>query len=218
MGNNETDIENVLNSAESAQDARDAASRERVVEKDQAHQQELSGTSNRMERFGVGPESQARVAARAERSRTNDSFHAAMMAQAYAQPVTFRVGGRNVAMSLGDMRTVASDRYNHYATQLRQLKNQGSDQEQIKAAEQRMNAYRDLMDLTDAVAAGKAPPEAINDFIEKNDIGQEIVDAALAHPDIEVSDAPPTATEKASADQTIGTQTASTFDAVFGRP
>lgn len=204
-----------MNSAEAEQDARDVASRVRVAEKDEAFNQELSGTGTRMERFGVGPDSQARVAARAERSRTGDSFHAAMMAQAYSQPVTFSVGGRDVSMSLGDMRTVASDRYNHYATQLRQLKNQGADQEKIKAAQQRMDAYRELMDLTDDVAAGKASPDAINDFIQKHDIGEEIVDAALAHPDIDISDATPTAAEKANAGQTISTQTASTFDAIF---
>jgi len=78
-----------------------------------------------------------------------------------------------------------------------------------------MDAYRDLMDLTDDVAAGKASPDAINDFIQKHDIGEEIVDAALAHSDIDVSDATPTATEKANGGQTISTQTASTFDAIF---
>jgi len=216
-------LDGAVNTAEARQDARDAASRERVAEKDEAFKLESSGVAaGRIERFGVGPDSQARVAARAERSRTGDSFQSAMMAQAYSQPVTFSVGGRDVSMSLGNMRTVASDRYNHYATQLRQLKNQGADQEKIKAAQQRMDAYRDLMDLTDDVAAGKASPDAINSHIQKNDIGQEIVDTGLAKPDVVVTYTAPqaaeTATAGAHAQQSADELNAGFVDSMFGGP
>lgn len=213
----------VADHIESAQDARDLAAREHGSEKYEGFIAELSGiAAGRIERFGVGPDSQARVAARAERSRTGDSFQAAMMAQAYSQPVTFSVGGRNVSMELSDVRGIASDRYNHYATQLRQLKNQGADQEKIKAAQQRMDAYRDLMDLTDDVAAGKASPDAINSHIQKNDIGQEIVDTGLAKPDVVVTYTAPqaaeTATAGAHAQQSADELNAGFVDSMFGSP
>lgn len=187
------------NAAETEQDARDATSRERIAEKDEAHQLELSGIGNRPERFGVGPTSKGQVAARGDRSGPGTSFHAAAMAQAYAQPVTFSAGGRDVSMSLGDLRTVASDRYNHYASQIRQLREQGAGPEKIRAAQQRRYAYGDLIRIADEVAAGNASPEAINDHIEKHEIGQEIVDTAMSNPDVEATYHAPEAAETTEA-------------------
>ncbi len=205
------------------QDARNQAATKAGDERSKAFQDELSGTvSGRMERFGVGPQSKGGLANAAQKSKTNDSFHLAAYAQGYNQSVTFNVGGHDVSMSLGDMRDVASDRYNHYAAQLRTLKAQGADADKIRAAQQRMDAYGDLMHLTDDVAAGRASPDKINDYIQRNDLGQEIVDTAISNPDISVSDIAPQAEEAARAgayaDQTADKLNTDFIDSIYNAP
>lgn len=184
---------------------------------------ELSGTvSGRMERFGVGPQSKGGLANASGKSKTNDSFHLAAYAQGYNQSVTFNVGGRDVSMSLGDMRDVASDRYNHYAAQLRTLKAQGADADKIRAAQQRMGAYNGLKDLTDDVAAGGASPGKINDYIQRNDLGQEIVDTAISNPDVNLAYTDPQADEAAQAgvyaDQTADKLNADFVSSIYSAP
>lgn len=211
-----------VNPAEVEQDARDQAAADHGAEKDEAHKAELSGITNRMERFGVGPNSASGRAVAGTASKSSNTFHMAALAQSYSQPITFTVGGRGVTMGLGDIRDIASDRYNHYAGQLRTLKDQGAGQAKIKAARQRMNAYGDLMRLADDVANGKASPEEINKHIQKYNLDQEIVTAALSDPDIDVTyDAPQTAEAAQAgthADQAMSAQTSGVFDTVFGRP
>ena len=152
--------------AAAAQDTRDLASRSRVAEKDEAFTLELSGIGNRMERFGVGENSKTARVEAVRRSETNNSFYSAAIAVAYAQPVTFRLGGLDVSMSLGDMRKVAQERYNHYAAKSRGADGTLKDRE-------RMNAYERLMRLTDDVAAGKATQEELGAYIEEHGLGQE---------------------------------------------
>ena len=167
-------------------DARNVAATEVGDEKTKAHSDELSGTSTRPDRFGVGKNSKGQLANAAQRSKTANSFHVAALATGYDQPVTFNVGGRGVSMSLRDLNTVASDRFNHYGNQILNLKSQGASQDQIKTARKRMNAYGDLLRMTDQVARGEMSQAELNQHIQDNGLGEEIVDTALSQPDIVV--------------------------------
>jgi hypothetical protein len=200
---------------ETVQDARDMASRSRVVEKDEAFTLELSGIGNRMERFGVGENSKAARVEAVRRSETNYCFYSAAIAMAYAQPVTFRLGGLDVSMSLGDMRKIAQERYDHYAA-----KSRGSGAT-LKDRE-RMDAFERLMRLTDDVAAGKASPEELAAYIEEHGLGQELVDAAKNEPSVKVtveeSKAEETARAGAYADQSAQDLNASILGSTYGTP
>ena len=201
--------------AEVAQDTRDLASRSRVAEKDEAFTLELSGIGNRMERFGVGENSKTARVEAVKRSETNNSFYSAAIAMAYAQPVTFRLGGLNISMSLGDMRKIAQERYDHYAA-----KSRGSGAT-LKDRE-RMDAFERLMRLTDDVAAGKASPEELAAYIEEHGLGQELVDAAKNEPSVKVTVEEPKVEEAAQAgayaDQSSLDRKNTAIDALFGNP
>ncbi len=218
------DIENDLQDLSAADiaardvDAINDAATEAGDEKTKALLEEMSGVSAR-NRFGVGPKSTGALTNAAQKLRTSDSFHLAALAQGYQQSITFNVGGRDVSMGLGDIRNVASDRYNHYGTQLRQLKSQGASQNQIKAAQKRMDAYRDLMRMTDQVARGELSPDELARHIEEQELGQEIADTALSLTDIKVEYTAPKETATAEAGQHAGSaahQQETTFDAIFG--
>ncbi len=138
-----------------------------AAEKLDAFNAELSGTvSGRMERFGVGPESKAAGLEGAKAKRATERFLYIASAAAYQQQVSFRFGGQDVSMSLGDLRSVASDLRN---------KHRGTD----KAA-----AYDGLLRLIDDVAAGNASPEEIAEYMEEHNLGQDIADAASDDPTI----------------------------------
>jgi len=206
--------ENGKNLAEIEQEARNTASRERIAEKDEAFNLELSGVGNRMERFGVGDASRGSRIEAAKRSKTNDSFYAAAMAQAYAQPVTFRLNGQDVSMSLGDMRKIAQERYDHYAAKSR---NSADPKDR-----ERMDAYEQLIRMTDDVAAGAATPEELSVHIEKYDLGQEIAEAGQANPEIKVEFNAPEVAEAAQAgayaDQSASERNAALIAGLFNNP
>lgn len=159
----------LVSPAEAAQDERDAAARAAGEAKDRAYQEELSGTvAGRMERFGVGPNAKLAGLDGARAKRTADRFiyHAAMLA--YQQPVTLNIGGRNLTMSLGDLRSVATDLHNRY---------KGKDPAKAKA-------YEDLIRLTDHVAANRAASGDLGKFIDANGLDQDISQALSSRPDI----------------------------------
>jgi hypothetical protein len=187
-----------------------------AAQKLEAFNMELSGiASGRIDRFGVGENTKAARLQAAERSKTNDSFYTAAAAQAYAQTVSFRVGGRDASMSLGDMRSVASGLRNHYGEKLRS----GSATEKDR---EKMHAYDGLLRLIDDVAAGKASPEEIAKHIEKYGLGQEIADAAQNDPTITASYATPQAEETAQAgayaEQTASERNEDLIGALFNKP
>ncbi len=212
-----------ISQVEIEQGARNAAVTEAGEERVKAFQEELSETAaGKIERFGVGPNSKGALAQAAQKLNTANHFHMAAIAHNYSQSVTFNVGGRGVQMSLGDMRDIASDRYNHHANQLRTLKSQGASQDKIRTAQKRMNAFGDLMRLTDDVAHGKASPQDISAHIEKHNLGEEIVDHATSDPDIHVNYTSEQTLETAQAgsyaNQTATERNADLIESIFGSP
>ncbi len=150
----------------SVQDARDAEVREVGEEKLRAFQEELSGTTTRPERFGVGPKSRNALFESARNLRAAETFHVLASAAAYQQPVTLSFGGRSVSMQLSDLRTIAS-----------QLRNKATDQA-------RSLAYDGLLALIDDVANGRADPSDIDDYINEHGLGEDIAQAAEQDPAI----------------------------------
>ncbi len=108
------------------------------------------------------------------RART-DQFLAASAA-AYAQPITLNLGGRNVDMTLGDVRDAASNRYNHYANRVRELKAQGASSDRVKAAQEKMRDFQHLMDLTDRVARGEMSAAELQRHIDDKKLGDELLE------------------------------------------
>ena len=135
------------------------------------HNAELSDMTTRPTRFGVGENSQGGKSALQRQAGSTDTFVAAASAQAYAQSVSFSIGGKNVQMSLGDLRQVASDLRNKHG---------GQDLEKAKA-------YDGLLLLIKEVADGNKPPQALNEYIEENGIGKEVYEAATNDPAVEVT-------------------------------
>lgn len=159
-------------------DARNQAVTEAGNEQTKAFHEELSGTTSKPERFGVGENSQGAKSALQRQVRSTESFVAVASAQAYAQTITFNLGGRGVSMNLGDMRNAASELRNSFGDKVRS----GSASKKDK---DKMRAYDGLINLLDQVAAGKASPEDVAAYIDQYDLGQDIAEAANANPDIE---------------------------------
>lgn len=160
---------------------------------------ELSGTvSGRIERFGVGENSRAGGLEGARAKRASDSFTALANAAAYQQTVSFNFGGRDVSMSLGDMRRVASD-----------LRNGAASRDKAQA-------YDGLLRMIDAVAAGQASPEELAEYIKEHDLDQEIYEAAGNDPAITATVTEPKAEESAQAGAYTEFTEAEKNAAVFG--
>ncbi|MBO6559448.1 MAG: hypothetical protein JJ959_02880 [Nisaea sp.] len=141
----------------------------------QAEQSETKAGGNYRFFPANNPNSKSGLEAAKGRAATQQLLAAS--AAAYAQPIALNLGGQNVNMTLGDLRDAASDRYNHYAKQVRQLKAQGASSDKVRAAQQRMRDYQDLMTMTDLVAAGKMSPEELQRIVDDKEMGPELLQA-----------------------------------------
>lgn len=186
-GNNGENL-SAANLAAQVVDAQNQAATEAGNEKLKAHQEELSSTTNRPERFGVGENSRNAKSALDRQSKSTSCFMAVASAQAYNQAISFNVGGRDISMSLGDLRNVVSDLRNQYGDNVRGGAGNGKDRD-------RMQTYDGLLLLIDDVATGKASPEVIAEYIQKHDLDKEIAGTALSKPDIKITDTKPQDTE-----------------------